>query len=365
MTLPSFLEDTRFMDDPLIGASGGPSYLTRVISFGNGFEQRVSLYEHPLYMYNIARVFKTQQMYDDVVTFFHAVRGQLVGFRLKDHQDYKSCGPDSTLAFTDQVLGNGDGTTADYQLRKAYVKYGLLTDRLIKKPVSGTTVVGINGTAVTDGWAIDTTTGLVTFDNYSLNITAITQAAQAVVTVGAHSIVAGDTVYIASVAGMTEINGARYEVASVGATTITLDVDSTGFTAYSSGGTAKTLPQAGHFTGSITGISKATNGVVTSAGHSLQVGDTVAFSGVSGMTEINGQSARVVATTASTFTIRLDTSGYTTYTSGGTYSAGERVTAGFQFDVPVRFGIDSLEGITFEGPGVLSVSSLPLVEFRI
>jgi hypothetical protein len=245
------------------------------------------------------------------------------------------------------------------------VKYGLLTDRLIKKPVSGTTVVGLNGTAVTAGWAIDTTTGLVTFDDYSLNITAISQAAQAVVTVGAHSLVAGDTVYIASVTGMTEINGARYEVASVGATTITLDVDSTGFTAYSSGGTAKTLPQAGHFTGSITGITKATNGVVTSAGHSLQVGDTVAFSGVSGMTEINGQSARVVAVTASTFTIRLDTSGYTTYTSGGTYSAGERVTAGFQFDVPVRFGIDSLEGITFEGPGVLSVSSLPLVEFRI
>lgn len=365
MTLPSFLEGVRFMDDPLIGASGGPSYLTRVISFGNGFEQRSSLYEHPLYLYNIARVFKTQQMYDDVVSFFHAVRGQLVGFRLKDHQDYKSCGPNGTLAFTDQVLGNGDGAETDYQLRKAYVKFGLLTDRLIKKPVAGTTVLGINGVALAQMWSIDTTTGLITFEDETLAITGISQAAQAVVTVASHTRVAGDLVYVSGVVGMTEINGARYEVVSVTATTITLDVNSTGFTAYASGGSLDTVPQAAHFTGAITAITQAVNAVVTSAGHDLQVGDTVSFSGISGMTGLNSQSARVVAADTDTFTIRHDTTTYSAYTSGGTYSAGERVTAGFEFDVPVRFGLDSLEGISFEGPGVLSVSSLQLIEYRI
>lgn len=76
------------------------------------------------------------------------------------------------------------------------------------------------------------------------NITNITQADPAVVTISSHGYSDGDEIYIAGVVGMTELNGAFYKVA--GATTNTFelqdrdgnDVDSSGFTAYSSGGTA-------------------------------------------------------------------------------------------------------------------------------
>ena len=69
-------------------------------------------------------------------------------------------------------------------------------------------------------------------------ITGITQANPAVVTAASHGLSNGDRVFIASVAGMTEVNNKEFTVA--GATTNTFQlsgIDSSAFTAYSSGGT--------------------------------------------------------------------------------------------------------------------------------
>jgi hypothetical protein len=71
------------------------------------------------------------------------------------------------------------------------------------------------------------------------NITAITQANPAVVTVAGHLYSNGDTVYLNSVGGMTELNNGWFTVANVTANTFELTgVDSTAYTAYASGGTA-------------------------------------------------------------------------------------------------------------------------------
>lgn len=73
-----------------------------------------------------------------------------------------------------------------------------------------------------------------------VNVTAITQAANAQVTATAHGATTGDTVYIgATVVGMTQIQGLYSTVTVINANTFTFDfIDSTGFTAYASGGTA-------------------------------------------------------------------------------------------------------------------------------
>lgn len=71
------------------------------------------------------------------------------------------------------------------------------------------------------------------------NITAITAANPAVVTSSSHGFTNGDRVFIKSVAGMTELNNREFTVA--GATTNTFElsgINSSSFTAYSSGGTA-------------------------------------------------------------------------------------------------------------------------------
>ena len=72
-------------------------------------------------------------------------------------------------------------------------------------------------------------------------ITGVTQANPCVLTTaGADDVAAGDFVTMAGVVGMTELNGNTYEVLSVTSTTLTIDVNASGFTAYVSGGTATT-----------------------------------------------------------------------------------------------------------------------------
>ena len=97
--------------------------------------------------------------------------------------------------------------------------------------------------------------------DYDTAITAITKATQAVLTVSACGIQANDLVLVSSVTGMTEINNfdpalttyvdnQYYTVVSATPTSITLNVDSSTFTTYSSGGlltkainfSAKTIP---------------------------------------------------------------------------------------------------------------------------
>jgi len=79
---------------------------------------------------------------------------------------------------------------------------------------------------------------------YSGTISGATQADPVVLTVTGHKIIAGDKFNVTSVGGMTELNGNTYVATSVTTNTITIEdtsgtpVDGTGFTTYTSGGTA-------------------------------------------------------------------------------------------------------------------------------
>jgi len=119
--------------------------------------------------------------------------------------------------------------------------------RTIFKPVSGTVLVSIGGVVPTLGLSSVSTTGRVTFDaNKTRAITAITKAVQAVISCAGHTFVAGESVHLSGVVGMVEINGLRGLIVSVVANvSITVAINSAGFTAYTSGGTANTRPQSG------------------------------------------------------------------------------------------------------------------------
>tara|TARA_R110000772_G_scaffold23646_1_gene63137 strand:+ start:8939 stop:9580 length:642 start_codon:yes stop_codon:yes gene_type:complete len=87
---------------------------------------------------------------------------------------------------------------------------------------------------------LDTTIEMQSVLDTAKTITAISQAAEAVVT-GTHDFIAGDLIVIDAVVGMTEINKRVVRVLSVNTTVdFTCEaLDSTGFTAYASGGTAE------------------------------------------------------------------------------------------------------------------------------
>jgi len=90
-------------------------------------------------------------------------------------------------------------------------------------------------------WSISTF--IRTEDPFTVAITGATQAAACQITATDHGLETGDVIEIYGVVGMTQLNGNTYSVVKTGANTITLkdpdtlvDIDSTGYTAYSSGG---------------------------------------------------------------------------------------------------------------------------------
>ncbi len=78
------------------------------------------------------------------------------------------------------------------------------------------------------------------------SITGVSQASPAVVTTGGHSFTAGQRVFLSGISGMTELNGRWFTVANPTGTTFELqnafgsDVDSQGYTAWTSGGAVDT-----------------------------------------------------------------------------------------------------------------------------
>ena len=70
------------------------------------------------------------------------------------------------------------------------------------------------------------------------NITAITKANPAQVTITGHGYSTGNELFLDNIGGMTELNGRQIKITVTGANTFTLNgIDSTSFGAYTSGGT--------------------------------------------------------------------------------------------------------------------------------
>lgn len=236
------------------GAGYGDAYAVEIVTTGGGQESRSLKHPFPVRRFNIAFVMDSDALGAAVLDLYHRAYGQYAGFRVRIADDYSTNGWTGTPGPADQAMALV--STGVYQLQKAYGAAAPVTAlgrpvRTLFKPVAGTVRVAIAGVEVTNTgrtrWTVVTTTGRVTFaDNITNAITGITQAASAVVTVGSsHVLRANDVVHFSSVVGMTQINGLRGTITSVGATTVTVDIDTTLFTAYSSGGTLNTRPQSG------------------------------------------------------------------------------------------------------------------------
>lgn len=165
-----------------------------------------------------------------------------------------------------------------------------------------------------------------------IRVTGVTKANPGVVTMNLAAstvnIVAGQAVRFANIPGMTELNGNTYTVGTVVGSTFELSgTDTSGFTTYTAAafGEVRRLYLVSSAPGSIT---NANPGVVTlDANHSLVNGALVTFSGVGGMTQLNGNTYMVGGMTAAsgvatfnlmtTAGLSLDTSAFGVWTTGG------------------------------------------------
>lgn len=157
--------NVRFPDNISRGARGGPRRRVQVVALHSGHEERNASWSASRREYDVGFGIRSVDQLQVVTAFWEAVGGELDGFRFKDWGDFKSCTQSASPAATDQVLGDGDGSTTDFQLRKGYASGSRVFWREITRPVVGTVVVALDGAAQASGWSLDADTGVVTFDS--------------------------------------------------------------------------------------------------------------------------------------------------------------------------------------------------------
>lgn len=248
--MADFLEELLFTTVKY-GSSWHDAYSVNVVETSGGSEYRSLIHPYPKRKFKLDFEVETDDMWANILDLYHRAHGQYAGFRVWCIDEDSSNGAlGAPTAFDQPMVLVSAGV---YQLVKQYGTGATAGTsgypyRQIKKPVSGTTLAGIGATAIRSAdWSVDTTTGRVTFAaNQAKAITSISQASQAVITVGSsHGFVTGQSVHISGVSGMTQINGQRALITGTGATTITAAINSTAFSTYTSGGTVNTRPQAG------------------------------------------------------------------------------------------------------------------------
>src|SRR5574337_406442 len=237
----------------LYGCTFEEEYAVETVVTAGGAEYPRLIHPYPVLSFDLSSLAAHDALYTGLLDLYRRAYGSYGGFRLRHWDEWSTNGRTGAPTPTDQPLALVSGLV--YQLQKQYGTGSLLTEgkptRTIFKPVANTTRVAIAGQEITNTgatrWTVDTTTGRVTFSaDKTKSITAITKAASAVITVGSsHGYVVNDVVQISGVAGMTQINGLRAAVTAVGSTDITVAINSSTFSTYTSGGVAHTAPQAG------------------------------------------------------------------------------------------------------------------------
>jgi hypothetical protein len=164
------------------------------------------------------------------------VGGYQVGF-YQDQSVFYALWPKINFA---QIVATGDGVTV------APVLANLTSLPAIPESVSLSAIIGGESFSYLDD-------GNGVFRAEGTEITGITQAATAVITAPGHTVIVGDIVFLDGVLGMTQINGGPYNVTGVAGNAITINVNSTNFSAYQDRGVIqRQIGTVNYITGAIT-----------------------------------------------------------------------------------------------------------------
>lgn len=164
------MPDTGFMDAVTFpehisrGSVGGPDWPAEIVTLGSGREERNTPLSSPLRTYDARYGVRRPNEAYEILQLYMVAMGRLRGFRFKDWTDYRSSPPATAPAATDQALGTGDAADVTFQLTKAYTIESLTFTRTITRPRVGI-LVAVDGAPLAEAdYAVNLTTGVVTFD---------------------------------------------------------------------------------------------------------------------------------------------------------------------------------------------------------
>jgi uncharacterized protein (TIGR02217 family) len=154
-------DDVVFPIDISLQPVGGPEYETDLTEPDSGLDYAQQNRVRPKIRLRVGLDVKKTDEVGEFIKFFRGRRGRFRAFPVLDWSDYKS-NHDMAVAVTnlDQVIGQGDGATVDFQLIKTYDDAVNPEIRTITKPIPGTIVVAVDGSPATI--TVDDQTGIVT-----------------------------------------------------------------------------------------------------------------------------------------------------------------------------------------------------------
>ena len=254
----SFIESRPLDNYIALGSSAGPNYQTEIIELSSGVEQRNQAWEYPRHRYVIGISAGKSTKIETLRQLFNSTRGAFNGFRFKDFNDYSTAtvqGDD--VAYDDQEITDGDGSTLTYQALKNYTTLTTTAQRKISKLVAGSFVTGFTGTSPTawsvpdagSRWAVDDLTGIIT---YSANIQKTPNSAQyqgggvTRLNIPAHGLLVDDTASLTAFTGdWAGLNDYRVIVTARATNSFDFAFDSSTYAVWSANaGQMNTIPQA-------------------------------------------------------------------------------------------------------------------------
>lgn len=227
-------DEVELPTDIVYSFEGGPKFNNTIIQSASGYEHVNKNWSDARRTYNLVKVLSLADM-ALLRAFFHARDGNIRGFRFKDPNDYIA---------TEELLYQTGARTV--QLVVNYDDDVNPKTRDIKKVRASPVVTMERNDVNFTGFTLDYDTGIITLTpDSSKTITAITKAANAQITATGHGFSGGDEIFFRSIAGMTEMNSQVGVVQSVvDANNFTVDINSTSYTTYTSGGLAEKYVQS-------------------------------------------------------------------------------------------------------------------------
>lgn len=155
--IPSSQEDDMEAFDDTIypfalgrGASVAPEFSTSISVTSSGHERRNSLWSDARVHFDVGPGIRSEHELCQLIDFFRARRGAARGFRISDPTDHSSSGMTGSPDMLDQLIGTGDGVTAEFQLVKSYGNAAQPQVRPITRPRPETLLVSVGGVLSSD-----------------------------------------------------------------------------------------------------------------------------------------------------------------------------------------------------------------------
>lgn len=142
------------------GSGGSLKLADERVILRSGWDHVNRYWEQELRTWDLRRQILTEAQYLELLSFFLAVaNGRSNGFRARDLSDYRV--PDAYNSERSLCQAISD---TQFQLVKRYASDGQTWTRTIKKPVAGTVQLYVDEVFQPDGYTVDYSSGIITFD---------------------------------------------------------------------------------------------------------------------------------------------------------------------------------------------------------